>query len=117
VIEMPAQYHRRHINDRLKPIGGELKEKNALGVLVPSILTDKTVAFRMVDESGEIVVNDRAATVTNAATGLVQYDFLSTEVDTVGTYYGYFVVTDTATGKTNTYPVVKGDLVIEIYGN
>lgn len=110
---MPAKYHRRHINDRLKPIYCLLEEENSSGVIVPVVLTGKTVTFTMVDEAGEVVVNAQPATIVQDVAGTVYYDFAGVDVDTPGTYYGYFAVT--SGGRTDTFPAVGRELIIVIY--
>lgn len=113
---MPAIFHRRHINDTQKPIYAKLRSKDGTGTWVNENLTGKTVKFRMLNEAGDVIVDDRAASIVTATEGTVYYTFQGTEVDTLGTYYGYFVVLD-GSSKSNTFPVVKDELVIEIYND
>lgn len=84
--------HHLSVGDTLTPVGATLKQRNTSGVLAAVNLTGKTVKFRMVDDAGTVVVNDAAATVVTAESGTVQYDFAAGDVDTAGTYWGWFLV-------------------------
>ena len=68
----------------------------------PVDLTGATVMFHMKSVDGTIKV-DRQMTVTNAAGGVVQYDWQSGDTDTVGTYYVEFEVTY-ADSSVETFP-------------
>lgn len=65
-------------------------------------LTGKTVTFRMVDDAGTEKVAATSATVDDATAGEVSYSWAAGDVDTAGTYYGYFIVTSSA--KDDTFP-------------
>lgn len=95
----------------------QLKQKNESGVDTNVDLTGKTVKFKMYDSAGTVVVSETTTgvTVSEAATGKVDYDFQSANVATPGAYYGYFVVYDGS--ETDHFPVKSKDLIIEIYGH
>jgi len=114
---MTIQTHKRHIDDLVTVLPAVLSKKNESGVDTVQDLTGLTVEFKMVNEYGEEVQAKTATgvTVTDAANGKVQYDFSSGSVDEAGTYYGYFVVT--ISGEFDTYPAVRGELVILIYAD
>lgn len=78
---------RRVVGNR-EPIAAQLLDANGDAV----DLTGRTLYFRMVELSGgTVVVNNVAATVTDAATGLVQYSPAAEDVDTAGVYGCYFI--------------------------
>lgn len=89
-------------------------QPNASGVLTAVNLTGLTVKFKMVDESGTVVVAETqtGVSVVTAASGTVNYDFSAAGVDVAGTYYGYFVVYDS--GESDHFPVRSRDLKIRI---
>lgn len=54
-------------------------------------LSGRTVTFRMINvEDGTVVVNDEAATIETAASGIVSFTPSSDDVDTAGVYAMYF---------------------------
>ena len=74
----------------------------------PLDLTGMTVAFRMVNAADNAVkINNAAAAVVTAAEGKVRFDWGATDVDTAGTYFVWFIVTDGAS-KVETYPYNLG---------
>ena len=78
-------------------------------------LTGKDVDFVMYDSAGDIKVAQTAAVTVGAPTdGKVEYDFQAADVDTIGTFYGYFIVKQAS--ETERVPVDKNGLVIEIQG-
>ena len=89
-------------------------QPNSSGVLTAVNLTGLTVKFKMVDESGTVVVAETqtGVSVVTAASGTVNYDFSAAGVDAAGTYYGYFVVYDS--GESDHFPVRSRDLKIRI---
>lgn len=111
---MATQNHKIGIGDTLTPLGCQLKQLSASGVLTPVVLSGLTVKFTLVNSAGTVVVNEgtTGVTVTEALTGKVQYDFQTTDVATAGTYYGWFTVYSGA--EKDTYPVGGRKLVIEI---
>lgn len=78
-------------------------------------LTGLTVRFLMVDSQGNSKLAETATnvSVTDAANGLCQYNPQAADVDTAGTYYGYFTVED-ASGNKDTFPAETGELQIII---
>lgn len=85
-------------NDTSPSLQATLKDAS----LNPIDLTGATVMFHMKSVDGTIKV-DRQMTVTNAAGGVVQYDWQSGDTDTVGTYYVEFEVTY-ADSSVETFP-------------
>lgn len=66
-------------------------------------LASTTVRFHMRALGGTTVKVDAAATVINANTGIVQYDWDAADTDTVGTFQGEFEVTY-SDGSIETFP-------------
>lgn len=56
-------------------------------------LTGATVVFNMVDSDGSLVINRASVTITDAASGEVEYDWSSSDTSTAGDYEGEFEVT------------------------
>lgn len=80
-----------------KPIEAVLKDRNGR-----VDLTGASVKFLMQDLSGNQIV-DAAATVTDASSGEVEYEFDPTETDEDGEFEGEFEVT-TSGGIVKTFP-------------
>lgn len=76
-------------NDTSPGIRTTLFDGNNLPV---DITGNKGVRFHMKDASGTVVIDD-AATVADAANGVVTYTFTALQTDTVGTYQVEFEVT------------------------
>jgi hypothetical protein len=114
---MAEQIRTIHVGDTRTVLSVALSQKNAAGVDTVVDLTGLTVEFKLVNESGVEVIaqTGTGVTVTTAATGEVQYDFLSAGVAAPGRYYGYFVAIDTT--ETDHFPVVARELVICIEGD
>lgn len=107
----PVSYWYQTVGDRLTSIAAKLRKADNTALS----LTGCTVAFRMqLQSSGATKVNDAAATVDSASEGTVSYAWAAGDVDTAGTYVGYWIVTNTASGKVDTYPPDGEKLVIEI---
>lgn len=66
----------------------------------PVNLTGKTVKFKMRLVGSATLKVNTAATVVDAATGSVRYDWAAIDVDTAGHYLVWWEVTTTADGKT-----------------
>ncbi len=58
----------------------------------PINLTSASVQLHMEDQAGTIKI-DSACTITNGVNGIVQYDWVTGDTDTVGTYKVEFEVT------------------------
>lgn len=77
------------------------KLKNRDGT--PVDLTGMTVKFRMVNQTGAVVeVNDASATVVNALTGEVKYQWVVGDIDTAGSYWAWFIRVEG--GQTEHFP-------------
>ena len=75
-------------------------------------LTGAEVRFHMRSIGGTSAKVDSAATVVTAASGIVQYDWVAADTDTVGTYQAEFEVTYSDT-RIETFPN-NGYIVVEI---
>jgi len=56
-------------------------------------LTGSTVRFHLYDQTKDTAKIDAAATITDAANGVVVYTWAAGDTDTVGWYWGEFEVT------------------------
>lgn len=80
--------------------------------LSPAVdLTGASVRFHMRSRGGALKV-DAAASITTPTPGIVQYDFLAVDTDTVGTYEAEFEVTY-ADNTIETFPN-SGYLIVNI---
>lgn len=59
----------------------------------PVPLSSPSVTFRMEDKDGNVIINDAAGVVIDAATGQVGYDLQAADVDTAGEFFGQFNIT------------------------
>ena len=111
---MAIEKHSIAVGDTLTPLGCQLKQFSATGVLTVVNLAGLTVKFTLVNAAGTVVVNEATTgvTVTDATNGKVQYDFQTADVTTAGTFYGWFTVYSGT--EHDTYPVGGRKLVIEI---
>ncbi len=75
-------------------------------------LTGATVRFHMRSVGGGNPVVDAAATVVTAASGIVRYNWVAADTDTVGTYQAEFEVTY-ADASIETFPN-DGYIVVQI---
>lgn len=85
-------------NDTSPSLQATLKD----AALNPIDLTGATVRFHMKSVDGTLKV-DEVMTIVTAASGIVQYDWVSGDTDTVGTYYVEFEVTY-ADASVETFP-------------
>lgn len=109
---MAVQSHRRHLGDTEVVLAATLQRPDETAV----DLTGLTVKFKMVsaeDGTEKIAATATGISVTDASAGECQYQFSAAGVDTEGTYYGYFTVTD-GSGHVDTFPAETGDLEIII---
>ena len=73
----------------------------------PYDLTGKTPELHMNEEGSDLSakkIDGATMTVTDAANGMVEYEWSSTETDTEGDFNLEIVVTDDATNATRTFP-------------
>ena len=108
---MAVQRQVRHVGDTLSAIAVTCKRPN--GDVVS--LASKTVEFKMVnaeDGTVKVAATSTGVSVTGAADGQVQYNPVAADVNTAGTYYGYFLVYSGTDYET--FPVATGDLIIQI---
>jgi hypothetical protein len=85
-------------NDTSPSLEATLKDAQ----LVPVNLVGSSVNLHMQSLGGVIKINE-AMSITDADNGVVQYDWLTGDTDTVGTYYVEFQVTY-ADGSIETFP-------------
>lgn len=110
---MTQAIHYRHITDTRTALSATLKQRNPSRVLTVVDLTPCTVAFKMVDADGVVVIEETSdgVTIDSPTGGQVSYDFSSAGVLTAGTYYGYFIVYDGSLG-TDHFPSRHQELKI-----
>lgn len=107
---MATQTQIRHLGDTRPSIPAALQRQDGTAI----DLTGLTVKFKMIDSRGGAKVAETAdnVTVTDASAGSVQYDPQAADVDTAGTYYGYFIIYDGSDYEH--VPVECGDFIISI---
>ena len=86
-------------NDTVPSLRATLK--NGSGDAVD--LIDATVNFHMRTLGGTTVKTDAASTVVNASAGIVQYNWIADDTDTIGSYQAEFEVTY-SDGTIETFP-------------
>lgn len=69
-------------------------------------LAGSSIVFSMRNENGTVVVNRSPATLVDAATGTVRYNWLEGDTQYAGTMQGEFEVTFPS-GKVETYPKAR----------
>lgn len=107
--------HERRVGDTAKIYSAVLTYKNTSGVDTAKDLTGLTVTFTMINAAdGTTKVDAASATIVTAASGIVSYDFQSTDVDTAGVYWGSFAVTESS--EDDTYPASPKEGPIWIHG-
>ena len=93
------------VGDRLISLSAKLYRPSGSPVVLG---VAETIAFRMVSAAGAVKVDDQAAVVVSvgaAATNTpaeVRYDWAAADVDTAGTYVGWFI--RTSGGQTEHFP-------------
>lgn len=101
--------------DSLTPIGLQLKQKDADGVLSPVDLSSRTVMVVLCDAAGTVVIDETTVgvTVEDAESGKVSYDMPGgiAGLDP-GTYYLYVRVYSGT--ERDTFPVVPKELQIRV---
>ena len=110
---MTAQVRRRAVGDLRTVLEAELLQPNEDGVPEAIPLSGKTVTFAMFNAASgaaKIAATSTGVTVTNAALGIVQYDFSADGVDTAGVFYGVFRVIES--NQSDAVPVRAKDLKI-----
>jgi hypothetical protein len=108
---MAEQTQERQIGDTRTAIAGICTRPS--GTVVD--LTSLTLKFAMYDSQGTVKVAETSSnvTVTDASAGEVEYAPQAADVDTEGTYNGYFIA-EAGTGEQDTFPAVVGDFKIII---
>jgi hypothetical protein len=96
--------HRLTQGDTKTPLQAIVEQKNTSGVYEAVNLTGLTVKFCMATAAGVSKVALATATLVDAANGVVQYDFAADDVNTAGTFYGWFVVFNAAGDEVDTFP-------------
>lgn len=84
--------------DRIRVPFGQLLNPDG----TPINLTGQTVAFRMVDGTGAVKINNAAAVLVDATVGKIRYDWAEADVDTPGQYWAWFI--RTSGGLTEHFP-------------
>lgn len=105
----------RQIDDRSQAIAANLVRKNG-SVEEDVVLTTETITFSMYGEDGTVKVNNQSGTLVDGdADGgaQVSYSPAAADVDTAGTYYGYFHVTD-GSSLVETFPTATEGFIIKI---
>jgi hypothetical protein len=104
------------VGDTLVVLTAELFRLNTSGVETAANLTGKTVTFSMRNAAtGTLVVDAAAATITDATTGQVEYDFDPSEVTTAGIYWYTFKEIDAT--EPGSFPVNPTRGVMWIHGD
>jgi hypothetical protein len=113
---MPTK-HNLTQGDTYSPLAVQLRQRNTSGDLANTDLTGFKVKFAMtgLDGTAKIVASTSGVSITSTTEGQVQYDFGSTEVDSPGLYYAWFI-TETSTGaEVDTYPADGRSFMIEVH--
>ncbi len=108
---MSQQIQTRQVGDTRTVIAATLKRPDGTA----ENLTGLTIKFAMLKSDGTSKVAETSsnASATDAANGEVQYAPQAADVDTVGTYYAYFIA-ETAGGAQDTFPAIRGEFRIVI---
>ena len=77
-------------------------------------ITDATVQFHMRNMSNNELIVDAAATITNATSGIVTYDWLTADTASAGVFSGEFEVTY-SDASIETFPNDE-DIIVSIEG-
>ncbi len=104
------------LGDTLVVLESILKRKDTSGVLAVRDLTASTsVKFSMVNRAtGVTVIDEAAATIVTAASGLVRYTFSAADIGTPGVYN--YTWTEYVSTASTSYPVRPFDGTIWIHG-
>jgi hypothetical protein len=110
---MSVQERTRRVGDTREALSAYIKAYNEAGVLTVEDLTGSAVTFTLINlADGTTKVSGAAATVDDATTGKVSYDFVAADVDTAGKFAASFIVTTSA--ETSHFPVGQAELIIFI---
>jgi hypothetical protein len=94
-------------NDTSPSLEATLKDANLTAIS----LVGASVKFHMKSFDGVVKIN-QAMTITDASNGVIQYDWVAGDTDTVGTYYVEFQVTY-SNSSIETFPN-SGSLVVSV---
>ena len=104
--------HEIQQGDTLTPLMVDFKRPDGTRVDV----TGKTVSFEMYNADGQNIATGGTTTFedhpTVADVTVGQHDFSDEEVETPGTYYAYFRLTES--GEHETFPVTQGMLRVQV---
>ena len=108
---MIAQQHDRQVDDLNVAIAAALVRPDQSVV----DLTNKNVLFTMLDSvTGVPKIAETSASVISSTSGFAAYAPVAADVDEEGTFFGYFVVTNSSGGQRDTFPVKKGAFKVVI---
>lgn len=92
------------VGDQNPPLSFTLIEATG----VAKDLTGCTVVYNQApDVGGDLQVECAQVTIVTAASGIVLLDWPAEATEVSGNFFGEFVATVTATGKTSTYPPAR----------
>lgn len=91
--------------DTRTPLAAQLTQPDTSGNDAAVDITGLTPKFKMVASDGttKVALTASNVSIVTAASGLVKYDFQAADVDTAGTYWGWFVIVD-GSSETDHYP-------------
>lgn len=109
--------HKIFVGDTKTPLKVRLKQPGETGYEDVDLTNLGNVKFKMVASDGSTKRDWTNATKDNSSQGKVSYDFQAADVDTEGTFYGYFRVYDADGNERDTFPNEVENLMIEIQSN
>ena len=111
---MPTQEQKRIVGDRSRPISAQLQRLTEDGLVDLILAAGETVEFSMLDSTETVKVTQTAATIDDASASggaKVSYSPLEADVDTAGTFHGYFHRVDSS-GLFETFPTDHAGFLI-----
>ena len=111
---MPTEEQKRVVGDRSRPISAQLQRLTEDGLVDLVLVDGETVEFSMLDSSEVVKVIQTLATIDDASASggaKVSYSPTADDVDTAGTFHGYFHRVDSS-GFFETFPTKHAGFVI-----